>query len=522
MKAESRPSHPIDLAHEREFRLGRFIIRPSVREIVGPSFVEALEPRVMQVLVALAHAQGATVSRADLTSSCWAGRVVSDDAINRCIGDLRRLAARDGNASFTIETIRQVGWRLSAPTAHEGGERFGMISIGPAVAVMPFGNLSEGSQPDYFADGLTEELIAALGRWRSIAVIARNSSFAFKGHSLDARRIAQELGAAYVVEGSVRREADRVRVIAELVDGASGLVLWTNRYDRPWLGILELQDDLAHHIAAAVVPELNVVEQRAAGRRTSNLSAWDFHLRGRAALQEFTQEGNARARELFESALTSDPSYSDAYAGLATACTRDVLLGCAPLEREQRLARALVAALRAVELNPLSAVAHEALSTVHIWRGEDALALAEARIATDLNPSDALILHGFGNKSDLAGDPEGIPRMERAQRLNPRDPDRHSHLCFLARAYVNARRYGEAEQCAAEALRWRPDYPHALFIRAIALAHLGRIAEAAETLSRCDQVHPGFAAGRADWRPYVAQDSNEHLARGLSLARSRD
>ena len=508
------PSAPIDLASEPAFQLGALSVRPSLREVASDSFREVLEPRVMEVLVALARGRGATVSRAQLVDSCWGGRVVGEDAINRCVGELRALAVRADGAGFQIETVRKVGWRLLAADRPAAGAMGGP----PALAVLPFRNLGGDPGEEYFSDGLTEELITALGRWRSFPVIARNSSFAYKGHALDARRIAEELGAAYLVEGSVRREGDRVRVAAQLVDGRSGFQVWANRYDRQGRDVLELQDELAHHIAAVLAPEVGARETEAAAGRTADPSAWDLHLRGRALLQDFSGESNARARALFEAAIALDPHYSDACAGLATGYTRDVLLGVAQ-DREAWLSHALTIARRAVALDPLSSVAHEALGTVHIWRDESDAALAEARLAHELNPSDALLLHGYGNKSDLAGDPEGIARMVQAQRLNLRDPDRHSHLSFLARAYVNARRYEDAAATAQEAISRRPDYPPAHYILAIALGCLGRCAAARAALDRCDQLQPGFVAQRADWRPYASPASNDHLAEGLRRAR---
>jgi Flp pilus assembly protein TadD len=178
----------------------------------------------------------------------------------------------------------------------------------------------------------------------------------------------------------------------------------------------------------------------------------------------------------------------------------------------------MAAARRAVSLDPSSSNAHSSLATAHVWRNEHDISLREARLAVELNPNDALILHGLGNKLDLAGDPEGIPQMVRAQQLNPQDPDHHSQLCFLARAYVNARRYRDAVACAESAITRRPDYSNAYYILAIALGHLGHLVEARAALAKCDELHPGFIAERADWRPYTNEASNAHLLDGLRKA----
>jgi len=386
----------------------------------------------------------------------------------------------------------------------------------PAVAVLPLDDLS-GDQA-YFSDGLTEDLITALTLWRSFLVIARNSTFSFKGRTVDVKQVALELGAGYIVEGSVRKAGGRVRVAVQLIDGATGHHVWAGKYDRELHDIFALQDELTLQIAAVVAPELERAEVKRAGtKRPGDFDAWDFYLRGVTLLTQFTAAGNRAARTMFEQAISLDPEYADACTGLAVSHNRDLLLQCTA-DREASLRHAMAAARRAVALDPSSAAAHSVLGTVHIWRGENDLALAEARLAFDLNPYDALNLHSLGNKSDLAGDPEGIECMVRAQQLNPLDPDRHSHLCFLARAYVNARRYDEAEAAARAALQRRPDYPHAHFILAIVLAHLGREAEARAALARCEQAQPGFAASRADWRPYVDDAANRHLREGLRKA----
>ncbi|WP_119301888.1 adenylate/guanylate cyclase domain-containing protein [Dongia deserti] len=385
----------------------------------------------------------------------------------------------------------------------------------PSIAVMPFVNLSGDPEQEYFSDGITEELITSLAFWRSFPVIARSSTFTYKGKAIDVTRIARELGARYIVEGSVRRSSGQIRVTAQMIDGRSGHHVWAARYDCVPDDIFALQDQLAHRIAATIVPELERLEiKRACHKRPADLDAWDLYLRGLSFLQSFTREGNAQARDMFERAIALDSEYADAYAGLAVSYHRDLLLECAA-DRNAAIEKSASASHRAVALDPASSNAHAALATAYLWRNEHALSLDEARRALELNPSDAQVLHAWGNKADLAGDPEGLPAMEQAQKLNPQDPDRHSHLCFLARAYVNARRYEEAVACARAAIERQPSYPHAQFVLAIALGHLGRAADARAALDRCSALHPGFIAGRTNWRPYLSDAANEHLRDGL-------
>jgi adenylate cyclase len=457
-------------------------------------------------VLAAAHVQLGQVDRART-----AAQVLRAQCPHQSLAEMVAVTPfRDSDVRWRFEDgLRQAGIpdAAPAPAAHR-----------PAVAVRPFDNLSGDPDQEYFSDGLTEDLITALAHWRSFPVIARNSTFAYKGRALDAKQVAQELGARYVLEGSVRKDGDRVRVTAQLIDGETGHHLWAERYDRELGDLFVLQDELSQRICALIAPELERDGiKRAAAKRPADLGAWDCYLRGLAALRQFTREGNEAGREMFAQAIALDPDYADAHAGLAVSHNRDVLLECAA-DRAASLESAMAAARRAVALDPASSAAHAVLSTVHIWRDEHELALAEARQAVELNPNDAPALHALGNKSDLVGDPQGIARMERAQQLNPRDPERHSHLCFLARALVNARRYDEAAAAARAAIQRRPDYPHAHFILAIALGHLGRLAEAQAALAESDRLQPGFVAARADWHPYIDPAANAHLRDGLAKA----
>ena len=390
----------------------------------------------------------------------------------------------------------------------------------PAVAVLPFENIGGDPEQEYFSDGLTDDIITALAAWRSFPVIARNSCFAYKHRPLNAKQAAAELGASYLLEGGVRKGGGRLRVNASLIDAATGYQLWAERYDRQLEDVFALQDEISRRIAAVIEPALTRAElQRSTAKQARNLEGWDLYLRGMSHLHEFTKQGTARAREMFLAAIHLDDTYSRAYAGLAWSNSRDLLLGHAE-DREKTKSELFEAARRAVALDGLSSLAHHLLSTAYIWRDEHEFAIAEGRMAVDLNPSDAEALHALGNKLDLAGDPEGILRMEQAQQLNPQDPQQHMYKSFLARAYVAAGEYGQAVSAAREAIRRRPDYPHAHYVMAMALGHLGRSVEARTALCECERLDPGFMNARRDWKPYTDPARNEHLHAGLRKAES--
>ncbi len=387
-----------------------------------------------------------------------------------------------------------------------------------AIAVLPFDNMSADPEQEYFSDGLAEDIITALTQWRSFQVIARNSSFSFKGKNMDIRQVASELGARYILEGSVRKSGNRVRISAQLVDGTDGHQIWANKYDGDLSDIFEVQDDLVQRISALIAPELTKAElERSVSRQTENLTAWDYYLRGISAVRQRTAEGNSTARDHFSRAIELQPDYSDAYSGLARSYSQDVLIG-ATEDRFATATKALVSAQKAVAYDEASATAHHELSTAYQWLNRSDDALAEARISVELNPNDAYGLHALGNKSDLSGDPDGISYMERAQKLNPSDAQLPSHLSFLARAYVNQGDYSGAIDRAKQALRRNPDFAPALFILAIAYGLAGENEEASRALKKCEEASPGFIRSREHWAPYVSPDSNKLLHQGLKNA----
>ena len=390
----------------------------------------------------------------------------------------------------------------------------------PAVAVLPFANMSGDPEQEYFADGITEDIITALTLWRSFPVIARNSCFTYKNRAVDIKQAARELNARYLIEGSVRKRGGRVRITAQLIDGASGHHLWAEKYDRELDDIFEVQNEIVQAITATVSPELTWAESaRSASKRPEDLDAWDLCHRGMAVLRERTPEAIAEARAYFQRAIEARPDYADGYAALAPSYNNDILIGNAD-DWSAVADLALEAAQTAVRLDEASHKAHQELGTAYQWLNRTDDALSEAHMAVALNPNDAFTLHGLGNKSDLAGDGQGIAFMERAQKLNPRDAQLHSHLTFLARAYFNAGDFEASAGRARKAVHRSADYANAHFILALALGRLDRAEEARACLDRCDELLPGMVEQRRSWQPYADADSNRRLQGALEALRS--
>ena len=249
----------------------------------------------------------------------------------------------------------------------------------PAVAVLPFINMSGDPDQEYFSDGLTEDLISALSHWRSIPVIARNSTFTYKGQSVRVQRVAEELGVRYVVEGSIRKAGNRLRITTQFIDAESGHHVWAEKFDRQLEDIFDVQDEISARIAATLIPELERFElKRTTVKRTEDLDAWNFYLRGMERFYDQTCEANAVCLELFQSAVDLDPNYGDAWARLAWCYADEILYDCTD-DPETCLKRGFEAACRAVALDDASSLAHMALGTVHIFAEETDLGLAPRR-----------------------------------------------------------------------------------------------------------------------------------------------
>lgn len=421
------------------------------------------------------------------------------------------------------QPIRVWQWRPASASKRSGRESAGLAAQArqrsdfdrPALAVLPFVNHSGDPEQEYFADGLTEDIITALTYWRTFPVIARHSCFEYKGKDVNVIDAGRELGAGYILEGSIRKGAGRVRISVLLVDCGAGHHVWAERYDRELTDIFEVQDDIVQCIAAHIAPEVAMAEaRRSSSRGPADLDAWELCLCALPLVRRRTAAGMSAGRELFQKAIALRPDYADAHAGLAMSYNMEILIGAAE-DHTATAMLAMEAAQAAIECDEASSFAHHELSTAYQWLNRIDDALAEAHIAVELNPNDAYALHALGNKSDLAGDPDGIKRMERAQELNPADARLHAHLTFLARAYVNAGAHAAAVDCARSAIRREPEYAPAHYILAIALAYLGRIDEARKAVQHCEMASPGFIESRRDWQPYVNPASNARLHEGI-------
>jgi adenylate cyclase len=363
----------------------------------------------------------------------------------------------------------------------------------PAVAVLPFDNLTRDPEQEYFSDGLTEDIITALSHWRTFPVIARNSTFTYKGRPVKVQEVAEELAARYVIEGSVRKGGDRLRVTVQLIDAESGHHVWAERYDRKIVDIFALQDEITERIAATVEPELERAErQRTVSKQPNSLQAWDLYLRGMSFLHEFSKDGDQRARDMFEQAVALDPTYVSGYTGIAYSHFRDVLLDFSD-DHEQSIEQCLRAAEKAVALDHTDSFAHFALSRAFHLTGRIEQALLEANLAVQLNPNDLTGHASLGHLLISAGQPdEGIASLDRALQLSPKDPRLYIYLDVQSIGHFVAGRYDEAAKVAKDAVNRHPDDQAAQVLLAASLGKAGRIEEAREVLAHGDRIDPTY------------------------------
>jgi len=390
----------------------------------------------------------------------------------------------------------------------------------PSIAVLPFDNLSGDPEQEYFSDGISEDLITALSRIRQFHVLARNTTFTFKGKSVDVQAIASELDVRYVLEGSVRKSGGRVRITAQLIDGDSGNHLWAERYDRELEDVFEVQDEIVRTVIGAMGTELNRAEQeRAAMKPPENLDAWELHHRGMAELYKRTFETNVEARRLFAAAIERDPNFAAPHAGISRTYQTDRILG----DMGDTGALAFQYANRAVELDDRDAFTHYALGAAYLFIGEDFdAALRELEEARQINPGDAQVLHMMGRAYLGAGRAEeGLSFLNEAVRLSPSDMMLGIFCTGTAYAYLSMKEYEQAVKWGRDSIRKLPPgfdlWPEKMpFIAA--LAHFGQKDEAGEILQKFMAARPEISVETLRARQtYVYPDYLEHLLDGLRM-----
>jgi TolB-like protein/Tfp pilus assembly protein PilF len=436
------------------------------------------------LLEALLDAGGVPVGKQELMEKAWPGTIVEEGNLTVQIASLRKALGREGES--LIVTVPRVGYRLALPQAEAAAPEK------PSVAVLPFDNLSADPAQEYFADGMVEDIITELSRFKSFAVVARNSSFVYKGRAVDIRQVARELGVRYVLEGSVRLGGDRLRVTAQLIDSDQGSHLWAEKFDGAAAEVFDMQDRITERVVATVEPQIRLAEiSRSRRERPGSLAAYDLYLRAIPHFVAETPADNATAFELLSQAIELDPSYAMALTLAAGALSNQISMGWPPLvpNNRERCIELTEAAL-AHGSDDATVLAHCSAILIHHSHDYDRGMRLIAR-ALELNPNNMKVLICAGIAHLHCGSvDEAMGHARRALALSPGDPDGYFSMTTIAHANMILGDYAQALEWAerAQALNPRNNPTHWILIAAN--AQLGNMVEARRRVSEFRAMVP--------------------------------
>jgi TolB-like protein len=490
----------------------------------------AIEPQVFDLLVHLIRHRDRVVSKDELMASVWHGRVISESALFNRVNAARSAIGDTGTEQKLIKTLPRRGLRFVGAVREDQG---GPAQIGssrsaleivnkPSIAVLPFTNLGDPEQ-DYFIDGVVEDIITALSRNRAFFVIARNSSFTYRGQPVVITQVGRELGVRYVVEGSVRKSGKRVRVTGQLIEAESGHHLWAGRFDGDLGDIFDLQDQLVTRVVGAIAPQLEKAEiERARRELTNNPAAYDFYLRGLARWNRWSRADNEEALKLFRAAIDKDPDFATPY-GLAASCYQFAKANGWQSEFDESEISRLTECAVEVGSDDSVALCWAGHVRAFFFKEVDrALLLISRALELDLNLAAGWQRSGWVR--GYAGDPDGaIESLNKAMRLDPLDTRVFLTQSAMAFAHFIAERDQEAAHWAASALRTKPNWMPALRVLIASNAMQGRAAEAQAALQAYQQVDPDVSIRKiCEHYPFQRQRDQHRLVTALRRAGIRD
>jgi len=521
------------------FVFGDYALNQDRRELTRGSLVIPTGPQVFDLLVYLVQNRARVVSKDDLLQAVWRGRIVSESTLTSHINALRKAVGDSGAEQRLIRTVARKGLRfvgdvteLPAPDGPNttmtepvrSGETLARVlplPDKPSIAALPFQNLSGDPEQEYFADGVVEDITAALSRIRWLFVIARNSSFTYKGRTVDVKQIGRELGVRYVLEGSLRKAANRVRITGQLIDATTSAHLWADRFEGTLNDIFDLQDQITASVVGAIAPHLERAEiERAKLKPTKSLGAYDYYLRGMANLHKGTREATNDALPLFTKAFELDPDYASAYA-MAAWCHLWRKVNGWMTDRTREFAEGTRLARRAAELGKDDAVAlaRSGHALAHLADDVDGgTALIDRALM--LNPNLAAAWYIGGHSRIWRGEPDNaIELFARAMRLSPLDSETYRMQGGTAMAHLLAGRFDVAASWAEKALRELPSFVMAVSVLAASHALAGRTDEARRAGERLRQLAPTLRVSMLkDWIPIRRPQDFTTLADGLRKA----
>jgi TolB-like protein/Flp pilus assembly protein TadD len=523
------------------FLFGDYSLDADRRELRRGTEMVHVEPQVFDLLLHLIRHRDRVVTKDDLIANVWQGRIVSESTLSTRVNAARHAIGDSGERQQFIRTVARRGVRfigtvreeatsarvVSATSEADRGEssRDDVASLPlpakPSIAVLPFANMSDDPQQEYFGDGMAEEIITGLSRNTWLFVIARNSSFTYKGKAVDVRQVGRELGVRYVLEGSVRKAGNRLRVTAQLIDATDGHHVWAERYERALEDIFAVQDEMTHNILGAIAPGIVAAEiRRTQGKRAADLGPWERLMRAHWHIHRFTRDDCDEAIRLIEELLVSQPDNAMALADLAYMLHFVAAFGWtdSPVAAFARMGEA---ARLAVASDDQDAAAHTSLGIYELFaedRNDDAIRRLRRAIELDPNSSFASgylgVAYAFSGEADPA-----IQALQEAMRFSPRDFLMVIWYTASAWAHLSAERFELAAECGRRAIDCNPGFPDAHGTLAIASAYLGRKTDADAALGSYVRLLPGLTiADKRLIRPFRRPQDRERVLAGLRLA----
>jgi TolB-like protein len=505
------------------------------RELHRGADIVSVAPQVFDLLDYLIRNRERVVSKDDLIDAIWNGRIVSDAALTTRLNAARTAIGDSGEEQRLIKTLPRKGFRFvgTVREAQKPAEAAAAdkpvqppkpalaLPDKPSIAVLPFQNMSGDVEQEYFTDGMVEDIITGLSRTKSLFVISRNSSFTYQGKAVDIKRVGRELGVRYVLEGSVRKAGNRVRIAAQLIDAANGGNIWADRFDDSLEDIFDLQDRLTSSVIGAISPQLERVEiERAQRKPTENLHAYDYYLRAQFSLYQHTREGNAEALRLAKIAISLDSSYALAYAFAANILGQRKAFGWVVDAAQERVEtrRFVEQAIQLDKDDPLVLAFVGQQYSFVLEEPENGVALLTRAVALDPNLVEARNWSGWGNlylgNVDLA-----IEQFSAALRLSPLDPRLFLPQSGMAYAHFFAGRYEDCLSWATRAVQSQPNFPGAQRAVIAGLAIAGRIPEARRACDAYLQADPLFCiSGFKNKTVFRRLEDIEKLEQALRIA----
>lgn len=522
------------------FVFGDCMVDPDRREVTRSGQAIQITPKVFDLLALLLTERDRVVGRERLLETVWAGKLVSESTLASHINAARKAIGDNGTDQRLIRTVARKGFRFvgeavehaAAATTPEVA-RINPASPQPAVsqaltlpdrpsiAALPFVNLSHDADGDYFADGVVEDIILALSRNRWLFVIARNSSFTYKGRAVDVRQVGRELGVRYVLEGSIRKIGSKVRITGQLVDATSGMHLWGERFEGAYDDIFDLQDQFAASVAGAVAPQLEFAEmERSRQKPTDRLDAYDYYLRGLARFHQATKPAIDEALRHFYRSIEIDPDFASAY-GMAAGCFYWLKMNRWLTDRKTDGLEAARLSSQAVRLGRNDAIA--LTRGGHAWPHfggdlEACRAYVDRALALNPNLATAWYLAGYQRVS-MGEHDDAILHFMRAMRLSPLDPETFQMWTGIAMSHMYSGRYDEALVCLERASREEPDILRVAAFRAAANALAGKLTKARQAMDDVRRLDPTLRIGILDdWLLVRRPQDFARAVEGLRLA----